>query len=433
MHLRVIFLFLLFQSFSLFGIHSDELALEEKLKTISGISFSKVSKQGDTELLYNLLIKQPIDHLDPAKGSFLQRVQLRHKGFDQPTVIETQGYWIDYDRNEIEKIFNANNLNVEYRFYGGSKPDSIFWSFLTLEQAAADLHHINGIFRTIYNGKWISTGASKGGQTTIFYKYFYPADVDLAIPYVAPINNSLEDKRIYDFLDSVGTDECRNKIFQLQYFLLRNEDKAISELQQDKKIKSMRFEYLGNIGKAYELAVLEYSFAFWQEGNSCDAIPDTGSLEKCLKYFKKQCPIVFWSDNSINKFAPHYYQSATQTGYYSYNITPFKNVIRHYSENPSAIFPPKGVEIKYSDCSLSKSLQLWLEEKGNDFIYIYGGRDTWSACRVLVSPNVDSKSFLLSGESHSTACLKNFTKEMKQQFSEFVKSKTGITPDFNQL
>ena len=67
-------------------------------------------------------------------------------------------------------------------FFGKSIPDSMKWEYLTVEQAAADLHTINQLFRKIYKGKWISTGISKGGQTTLYFKYFYPEDVDIAIP-----------------------------------------------------------------------------------------------------------------------------------------------------------------------------------------------------------------------------------------------------------
>ncbi len=148
------------------------------------MSFKKVSSPQDKYLKYDLLIKQPIDHQHPEKGFFYQRVQLTHKGFNKPTVMETEGYWLwnGGTGNEIESILNANNLDVEYRYYGKSLPDSIDWQYLTLEQATADLHHINELFKIIYTNKFISTGISKGGETTIYYKYFYPDDVALSVP-----------------------------------------------------------------------------------------------------------------------------------------------------------------------------------------------------------------------------------------------------------
>ena len=173
---------------SLFLIHAiaqgDEAALERDLYNLPNVSFKKVSTPADRYLKYELVIRQPLDHWHPEKGYFYQHATLLHKGFSRPTVIETQGYWLADRRNEVEKMLDANDLNVEYRFYGKSIPDSIPWDYLTIGQATADLHAINQLFRNIYTGKWVSTGISKGGETTVYYKYFYPQDVDLSLPYV---------------------------------------------------------------------------------------------------------------------------------------------------------------------------------------------------------------------------------------------------------
>src|SRR4051812_44409931 len=92
---------------------NDESALEKALYNLADISFKKVSKPEDKFPKYDLLIKQPLDHQHPEKGFFYQRVQLTHKGFNNPTVMETEGYWLwngGMD-NEIENILNANNLD----------------------------------------------------------------------------------------------------------------------------------------------------------------------------------------------------------------------------------------------------------------------------------------------------------------------------------
>jgi hypothetical protein len=148
----------------------DKQRLERELFNLPDVSFTDVSKPGDPYLTYDLTIKQALDHQNPEKGSFYQSVQLRHRGFDKPTVIETSGYFLSRWKNEVEQILNANNVSVEFRFFGKSAPDSLQWQYLTNTQAAADLHHINELLRKIYKGKWASTGISKGGQTTIYYK-----------------------------------------------------------------------------------------------------------------------------------------------------------------------------------------------------------------------------------------------------------------------
>lgn len=405
---------------------SDKLLLERELYNLPDVSFTDVSKSGDQYLTYDLRVKQPLDHQDPERGSFYQWVQLRHRGFSNPTVIETHGYQMSTSKNEVEQILDANNIGVEYRFFGKSVPDSMQWQYLTIEQATADLHAVNQLLNQIYKGKWISTGISKGGQTTLFYRYFYPEDVDVSIPYVAPIDNALEDTRIYTFLDTIGKPECRQKIFNFQEFLLTNEDKAIEKLKWYSKGAGLKFSYTGNIGKAYEFAVLEYSFSFWQWGRSCDSIPTNHSLDDYLDELLKTSNISFFSDADMDKYAPHYYQSATQTGYYGYNIAPFKKYIKHFTSNPSAIFPPKVANAKPSTGVLNEKLQEWLKNKGNHILYIYGGIDTWSAARVMVSGQVNSKSFLIPGANHGSARIKNLPEGMNQEFTSKIKSWTGL-------
>ena len=404
---------------------TDRQRLEQELFNLPNVSFVNVSKAGDPYLTYDLMIKQPIDHQHPEKGYFNQWVQLHHRGFNCPTVIETHGYQLTRGKNEPEQLLNANNIGVEYRFFGKSVPDSINWDCLTIEQATADLHAINQLFRQIYKGKWISTGISKGGQTTLYYNYFYPQDVDLAIPYVAPIDNNMEDTRIYTFLDTIGSPECRKKIFDFQEFLLKNEDQAIEKLKWYSKGAGLAFNYTGSLGKSFEYAVLEYSFSFWQWGRSCDSIPTNLSLDSYLDELLKTSNISFFSDTDIKQYGPHYYQ-ALQTGYYSYNIEPFKKYIKHFTTNPTAIFPPKTTNTKPCTGTPNAKLQEWLSKKGNNILYIYGGIDTWSAARVMVSDRVNSRSFLIPGAHHGSARIKNMPKEMQKEFVQKIREWTGI-------
>lgn len=406
----------------------QESAIEQALFDLPGVSFKKISAPGDPYLRYDLSIKQPVDHWHPEKGYFYQRVILNHRGFQNPTVMETQGYAVrTADRNEIDKILNANNLNIEHRFFAGSVPDSLDWQYLNEEQATADLHAINQLFRTIYKGKWISTGISKGGSTTLYYKYFFPSDVDLAIPYVAPLDNSLEDQRIYAFFDTMGSPQCRNKIHQFQEFLLKHEKEAIEKLTWYSKGAGLHYDYTGSVGKSFEYAVLEYPFSFWQYyNNSCDSIPTNNSVDDYLDQLLKIANISSFADEGIRPYESHYYQASTQTGYYGYNIAPFKKYLHYFTENPSASFPPKTAALKPFDGSLNQKVQDWLAEKGNNIIYIYGGADTWTIAGITLSGKVNSKKYVLPGANHATARIKNMDPQMKQSFADEVKKMTGL-------
>lgn len=426
MHMKFFLLFTLCLSLLNAKGQTDKQLLEASLFNLPDVSFTNVSRPGEPFLTYDLLIRQPLDHQNPQKGTFNQWVQLRHKGFNNPVVIETHGYQLSKGRNEVEKILDANNIGVEYRFFGKSVPDSLQWEYLTIEQATADLHVIHELLAEIYKGKWISTGISKGGQTTIYYKYFYPTDVDLAVPYVAPMDDSLEDTRIYTFLDTIGTPECRRKIFDFQKFLLLHEKEAVEKLKWYSKGAGLKFNYLGSIGQSFEYAVLEYPFSFWQWGRSCDSIPSSQSIDKCIDELLEVVNISFFSDKDMENFGPHYYQAAAQSGYYGYNIAPFRKYLKHFDSNPSALFPPKSAKIPPFTGELNKKVEAWLKEEGNNILYIYGGIDTWSAARVLVSDQVNSKSFLIPKANHASARITNMPAPMLLEFTQRVKGMTGL-------
>ena len=152
-------------------------AQEQKLKYLlfglPDVVFQEIKTGEGFEATYKLYIKQALDHQHPEKGYFYQKAFLSHRGFDRPTVLVTEGYTCNKPRkNELSNLLDANQLEVEHRFFGESLPDSINYTYLDLEQATADLHHINQLFKQIYKGKWISTGISKGGATTYFTGIF---------------------------------------------------------------------------------------------------------------------------------------------------------------------------------------------------------------------------------------------------------------------
>jgi len=207
---------------------------------------------------------------------------------------------------------------------------------------------------------------------------------------------------------------------------LVNEKEAVEKLKWYAKGANMTFSYVGDLGKTFEYAVLEYPFSFWQWGQSMDSIPTNKNLDDYLSELMKTSSITNFSDSDLKKYGPHYYLAATETGYYGYNIAPFKKYIQHFTSNPSATFPPKTAKATTFNGTFHAGLQSWLAEKGNNILYIYGGIDAWSAARVLVSNQVNSKSFLIPGAHHGTARIKNLPEGMKKEFVGKIKAWTTL-------
>ncbi|MBT8230845.1 MAG: hypothetical protein KJO50_11340 [Bacteroidia bacterium] len=402
--LQLFALFIMF-SFSA-GSQTD---LETRLFELPDVIFEKIQTPEGFKSAYKLKIKQPLDHKNPDRGHFYQKVYLSHRGYDKHTAIITNGYSRGSNViTEVSRIADANQLNVEHRYFGESVPDSLDYNYLNFEQVTADLHHINSLFRKIYNGKWISTGISKGGTTTIFYKYFYPDDVDVSIPYVAPVNYSDEDQRIYTFLDTIGSDECRKAIYDYQVRMLKNSDTFKPYIRWYTKGKDLKFNYL-NFDEAFEYAILEYPFSFWQWGHDCSKIPSREEdTDTHIQHFIDIVGMSFYSDASMEGYASHYYQSGTEMGYYGFETDDFKGLLKYLpmDPNPSAVFTPGKMEVEF-DGTLTNKVAKWISENGNNMIYINGALDTWSATAVPPSDKTNSLWFFMADHGHASARIRN--------------------------
>lgn len=228
--------FLLFALLFVAAAAPAQTDLQQKLGRISAITETRPLESTRFSEKYVTYFTQPLDHRRPEKGSFRQRVIVSHVGFDRPTVIVTEGYGAAYAlnpkyREELSELLDANMIFVEYRYFLESTPEPKDWQYLTAENSADDLHAVRNAFKSIYPGKWIATGISKGGQTTLLYRTFYPDDVDISVPYVAPLCYGAEDGRHEPFLRKVSTPEDRKRIEDFQLEVLKRKAALLPALR----------------------------------------------------------------------------------------------------------------------------------------------------------------------------------------------------------
>lgn len=405
-----------------FALSAQFTALETGLFEMPDLLFKSITAPDGFEAAYELHIKQPLDHKQPERGYFYQRAYLSHRGFEAPMVLAAEGYSRPANRvYELTNYLDANQLNVEHRYFGTSMPDSLDYSYLKLEQVAADLHRIRTLFGQLYEQAWVSTGISKGGQTAIFYRYFYPDDVAAAVPYVAPLNLGLADSRVYRFLDKVGTADCRTAIQDLQVRLLENREAVLPLLRWHAKGAGLEFSYL-SLEEAFEYAVLEYPFSFWQWGHDCETLPQRDTtLEAALAHFVDVVGLAFYADATMEAYASHYWQAGDEMGYYGFESAPFKDLLKVVKdEEPSAIFMPSKAPMLFEP-SLVQRVYDWTQREANQMIYIYGGIDTWSATGVPASDKVDALWFVLEGKHHGNARINKMETEQREMLLETLR------------
>ncbi len=374
---------------------------------------------------YQIVLDQPLDHKDKDAGTFKHYFYLSHVDEAKPTVFITEGYNATPRTYELSKIFKGNQVQVEYRFYGKSRPDTIPWKYLKNDLAIEDYHKIITKLKRLYTGKWISTGISKGGETVLIHKSKYPWDVDVAVPYVAPLIDTQEDIRTENHINTIGTDECRAKIVAFQRAVLKKRDSVLVEISKYATDKQMSFTEL-SIEEALEYAVLEFPFSFWQWGGSCDEIPDENATSKQMfNYINTIVGISFYNDKTYYDLLPSYYQHATELGYYGFDSTPVKDLLQVVQKPTNLRFAPKNVDLTYNQ-NYIKEVRDFVENKGKKILYIYGEYDTWGACAPTPKPHVDALKMVLKEGSHKTR-IKHFSKQDQQLIYDKLQNWLGYS------
>ncbi len=382
--------------------------LIQVIKSLPGIlSVQEIKHDSNYVAVYKIKVKQLLDHNNQQSEKFSQKILLSFKSKYAPVVISTEGY-VAYKNyiTEPAQLLNANQIIVENRFFDDSKPQDMDWYYLTSEQCAADLHHITTIFKKLFtDSKWVSTGISKGGQTCLFYRYYYPDDVNATVAYVAPINLAQENPEINKFISSeVGTKDCRDKITQFQIDVLRHRKEILPMVKEIARKNKYKFSI--GLSNAFEFAVLEYPFSFWQWGkSSCDKIPGKNATAKQLfNELNNVSGFELFSDKDGKYYQPLFYQSFTELGYYNfyYNSPEVLNIIKAKPIESYKDFLPENVKIEYRPEVLQK-INVWLQTKGENIIYINGGNDPWSnGAGIKLTGKTNSIVFMNPDGTHAT-------------------------------
>ena len=432
------FVFLLICSITLFGANG----ILEKLKGIPQISDIKEWEVKPFDEYYQFWFEQPIDHNDPSKGTFKQQVLLGHRNSDAPTIIELDGYTIGpKGAGELASLFEGNQVRIEHRFFDKSVPKGdIPWEDLTIKNAANDQHKIiQSLKEQIYpSTKWISTGISKGGQTTIFHRYFYPEDVDISVPYVAPLNLEYIDPRINKFLSRLGSArvgfssffsggstqrDCRYIIRDFQMMCFENRAKLLPLFKEYAEARSYTFQAAGGMERAFNLAVLEYPFAFWQWGSNCEEIPnlEVNDLDEIFEYLVQVSPPNFFDDKEIEYLYPFFYGALTEMGMYKYDLKYFKKYLKDEKKDIDFSFTmPKGAVKKPFNSKQMKAINKWLQTDAERILFIYGGIDPWSATAVDLKDNWKCRKYV-KADMHHGCRISHFDPVSKEDLIDTLK------------
>jgi hypothetical protein len=375
------------------------------LERLAGVSGMTVIDRGGAGPYrhFELVYRQPVDHGDPDGPRFTQTMTLAHLSETAPLVLMTEGYrnmW-RFDVAEVAVLLRANQLVVEHRFFGESRPAPADWTFLTIEQAAGDHHRIVEALRPIYTGPWISTGYSKGGMAAVYHRRFFPDDVDGTVPYVAPISFGAPDARYIDFIAAIGHPACRDALQAVQRETLLRRDTLLPRLDP------ASFARIGGAEAAFETVVLEVPFTFWQYlGESfCSSVPVVpGAGDDALFAFvDSSVGFASASDSEMEQFAPYYYQAHAELGYPDVARTHLADLLRTAVPSIEEGLPPIGAPDPPYDPAAMEDVASWLATAGRRLLFVYGEHDPWTTGAFDLGAAADSFSLVVPGGTHAFA------------------------------
>jgi len=373
----------------------------DRLNALPGVVAVEIEPYYGYPRAFRLDITQPVDHNRPNGPSFTQRAYLSHIADSIPMVFAPSGYGTTPESGqELAEILQANCLSVTHRYFPDARPVNPDWRYLDIWQAARDHHRIVTLFREIYRGKWVSTGASKGGKTAVFHRRFFPDDVDATVAYVAPFLLSPEDARFEPYLRTRGTPEEREAIYAFQRMLLEQKDRLLPSYEAWFEKNGYTFSLPP--ASAFEGSVISYEWNFFQRHRfGVEEIPGPEASEAdMIDHLAQVVRLYYRSDVWRDYFKAYVYQVLTETGspryepYHLYDLLEEPGVDVRVSYG----FPP-DMEFVYRWESIPDVLQ-WAATDGDEVIYIYGEIDPWTAGAVELTGQAEALKVLQTGADH---------------------------------
>jgi hypothetical protein len=420
------------------AVSGSDSSFISKLKHLPGVTYlGKNPYPPPGYQVYELEIRQPIDHHRPWGPTFEQHLELYQRNLAAPMVMYVSGYFNytylsphDTYLSVPAAIVGGNQISVEYRFYGDSVPHPTLWKYLTIWQEASDEHHVLDVFKRLYHAKWLISGVSKGGESAIFHDYYYPHDFAGTFAWSAPSITATFSDDYDNFLATVGTASCRAALLQAQIRALRNRAAFEAKIAAAAKAARQTFhDWRRGLDEEFEITVLATPFVFWQYGGNCADVPGPkATLQQLYQWFNI---ISDWLGGDDQQSAPYFaynYQAGTQLGYPVINERAQLGSLLHYplrAQNPEQDLPP-GIPAPPLDQRLMRAVHQWVLTQGSHLLFLYGEDDPWSAQRFTLGLGTrDSASYTIPGGDHVSPYTE-LPPAQQKAFVEMIRAWAGL-------
>jgi len=394
----------------------------KKLAALPGVTSVEPYKSTKFKEAYVITFTQYIDYRDTAVGKFTQRALVCHVHEDSATVLVTEGYGLDYYltkpnyREELSDIFNTNCVIVEHRYFGESKPNTgkrPYWDYLTTFNAATDHHRFAVAFHKLYHGKFIATGVSKGGICANMFRAYYPKDVDITVPYVAPLCDGPEDPRMAKEIMRYGSKDEQRHIQDFMTYLFNNRGQLALMLEHycDTTELKPRISY----EELLDFTIMDMHVALLARGE-VKKIPDYTMcpIDTTFAFLIKYGSPEGFTPSYDNM--PYYVQAYRELGHYA--LMPENYVgpkaVNHTHDYLRKTALPEDFKHEY-DPNMRRMVLDFLNKRAEQMIFIYGEYDPWTAVGIRELVRNNHIYVFVNPENCHRSKIRNFPEETKNK------------------
>jgi len=198
----------------------------------------------------------------------------------------------------------------------------------------------------------------------------------------------------------VGTAGCREKIRLFQREVLERRAAMLALVRAHALQRGYAFSVIRE-AEAFEYAVLEYPFAFWQYGSGdCNAVPGaSASDQELFDHLVAVSPLSFYADAGYGYYRPLFYQAFTEIGYCTFMFEHLDGLLREVTAPSYRAFAPREVNMDFRP-EVMQAVVPWLRNQGERIIYIYGALDPWTAAALNPAPGLDALQVVQPGANH---------------------------------
>lgn len=475
---KILLLLLLLLSFC----GTSAASFRDDLLTLEGVvSVDEIVQSGDSKPFaekYLVTFVQYIDWNNPDLGTFPQRVEIGFKGYDNVNVMYVNGYELREDSfekdddHEISAMYDGNYIAVEYRFFTKSKPEGLssnstaLWQYLTDENASNDFHNIIEQLKEILSGRWVFTGASKGGQATNVFAYYYPDDVDAYVSYVAPFCDGIDDDRAFNAIyNSIGNErygvekakEYRDLMLDFQVEAIKNRGYLQPRVILEDSYSNDKYP-LATASLDFEEKVVDLVFGLWmydQQFASFDEVmkitpreddPSTPDVRENQKFLDGLLKLIRAYDDYSDRelLFPYGVQAATENGNYGLYLQPLRDELAKIGLTTCFTAETERTYLALSQFTreqlnaftfnpaMRNKMLEWTETNTSNVIMIYGDSDPWYFMRLPETDNQNIHVFVSSKDAHDVKIKKmeeELRTEIKALLSEWLATDADVESD----